>query len=60
MLSINPKAFLLVINNQRWSRNFSALITPKLKMSRPFLVLETLTGFDFQLTKVYSHFCELV
>jgi hypothetical protein len=33
---------------------------PKLKMATPFLVLKTLTGFDFQFTKVSSHFCELV
>jgi hypothetical protein len=35
-------------------------LIPKLKMATPFLVLKTLTGFDFQFTKVSSHFCELV
>jgi hypothetical protein len=29
-------------------------------MATPFLVLKTLTGFDFQFTKVWRHFYELV
>jgi hypothetical protein len=31
---------------------FIAIVIPKLKMATPFLVLKTLTGFDFQFTKV--------
>jgi hypothetical protein len=38
----------------------SVLLYQKLKMATPFLVLKTLTGFDFQFTEVSSHFCELV
>jgi hypothetical protein len=33
-------------------KTYNVGLIPKLKMATPFLVLKTLTGFDFQFTKV--------